>query len=74
MPNQQIKTEFPHVREWEWNYPTTMYGCNKLHCEMLGIYYSEHYMQKEADKPVTLDFRALRFPFWSALTRPERRD
>jgi nucleoside-diphosphate-sugar epimerase len=71
MPNQEIKTQFPHVREWEWNYPTTMYGCNKLYCEMLGIYYSEHYMQLAADKPVTLDFRALRFPgLVSAYTVP----
>jgi threonine 3-dehydrogenase len=45
MPNAKIKTEFPHVREWEWNYPTTMYGCNKLYCEMLGIYYSQYYRQ-----------------------------
>ena len=40
MPDLEVKIQFPHVREWEWNYPTTMYGCNKLYCEMLGIYYS----------------------------------
>ena len=40
MPDLETKGKFPHVREWEWNYPTTMYGCNKLYCEMLGIYYS----------------------------------
>ncbi|MBN2551104.1 MAG: NAD-dependent epimerase/dehydratase family protein [Anaerolineales bacterium] len=71
MPDLQVKAQYPHVREWEWNYPTTMYGCNKLYCEMLGIYYSQHYRQLAADKPVMLDFRALRFPgLISAFTVP----
>ena len=71
MPNLETKAQFPKVREWEWNYPTTMYGCNKLYCEMLGIYYSQHYRQLAADRPVTLDFRALRFPgLISAFTVP----
>ena len=48
-----------------------MYGCNKLYCEQLGIYYSDHYRQLAADRPVTLDFRALRFPgLISAFTVP----
>ena len=38
------------VREWEWNYPRTMYGCNKLYCEQLGIYFSKHYRQLAADR------------------------
>jgi nucleoside-diphosphate-sugar epimerase len=71
MPNLEIKAEFPHVREWEWNYPTTMYGCNKLYCEMLGIYFSQYYRQLAVDRPVTLDFRGLRFPgLVSAFTLP----
>jgi threonine 3-dehydrogenase len=71
MPNLDIKAQFQHVREWEWNYPTTMYGCNKLYCEMLGIYYSLHYRQLAVDRPVCLDFRGLRFPgLISALTVP----
>jgi nucleoside-diphosphate-sugar epimerase len=71
MPNLAVKAQFPHVREWEWNYPTTMYGCNKLYCEMLGIYYSQYYRQLAADRPVTLDFRGLRFPgLVSAFTVP----
>jgi len=28
------------VKENEWNAPQTMYGCNKLYCEKLGVYYS----------------------------------
>lgn len=71
MPNLEIKGQYPRVREWEWNYPTTMYGCNKLYCEMLGIYYSQFYRQLAVDRPVCLDFRALRFPgLISAFTVP----
>ena len=71
VPDLEIKAQFPHVREWEWNYPRTMYGCNKLYCEMLGIYYSQHYQQLAADRPVMLDFRAVRFPgLISAFTLP----
>ncbi len=71
MPNLEVKSKFPQVREWEWNYPTTMYGCNKLYCEMLGIYYTEHFRQLAAERPVTLDFRGLRFPgLVSAFTVP----
>jgi nucleoside-diphosphate-sugar epimerase len=62
MPDLETKAKFPRVREWEWNYPTTMYGCNKLYGELLGTYYSRHYKQLAETTPVMLDFRALRFP------------
>ncbi len=61
------------VKEEEWNAPHTMYGCNKLYCEKLGIYYSRYYGQKHLDPnpPVMLDFRAIRFPgLISAFTLP----
>jgi nucleoside-diphosphate-sugar epimerase len=59
------------VREWEWNYPTTMYGCNKLYCEMLGIYFCQYFRQLAADRPVAPDFRSVRFPgLISAFTVP----
>lgn len=71
MPNLEVKSQYPRVREWEWNYPTTMYGANKLYCEMLGNYYSQYYRQLAADRPITVDFRALRFPgLISAFTVP----
>ena len=71
LPDLDTKTQYARVREWEWNYPRTMYGCNKLYCEQLGIYFSEHYRQLAADRPVKLDFRALRFPgLISAFTVP----
>jgi threonine 3-dehydrogenase len=71
MPDLEVKERFPKVREWEWNYPRTMYGCNKLYCELLGTYYSQHFRQLAADRPVMLDFRCVRFPgLISAFTVP----
>lgn len=71
LPDLDTKIQYARVREWEWNYPRTMYGCNKLYCEQLGIYYSRYYRQLAADRPVMLDFRSLRFPgLISAFTLP----
>lgn len=65
------KGVYQRVREWEWNQPRTMYGCNKLYCEMLGQYFGKHYRQLAVEQPVTLDFRAVRFPgLISAFTLP----
>ncbi len=61
------------VTEDVYNTPHTMYGCNKLYCEKLGMYYSHYNGQRhlDPDPPVMLDFRALRFPgLISALTLP----
>jgi nucleoside-diphosphate-sugar epimerase len=71
LPDLETKNQYARVREWEWNYPRTMYGANKLYCELLGIYFSEHYRQLADRQPVMLDFRALRFPgLVSAFTLP----
>jgi nucleoside-diphosphate-sugar epimerase len=71
MPDQETKARFPRVREWEWNYPITMYGCNKLYAEMLGTYFCKYYRQLAAERPVMLDFRSVRFPgLISAYTVP----
>jgi len=71
LPDMETKLAYTRVREWEWNNPRTMYGCNKLYCEQLGIYYSKYYRQLAADLPVMLDFRCLRFPgLISAFTVP----
>ncbi len=71
MPDVETKKNYTKVREWEWNYPRTMYGCNKLYCEQLGIYFSRYYRQLAADRPVMLDFRSVRFPgLISAFTIP----
>jgi threonine 3-dehydrogenase len=61
------------VKEEEHNNPHTMYGCNKLYCEKLGIYYSKYFGQKHLDEapPHFLDFRSIRFPgLISAFTLP----
>ena len=71
LPDQETKNQYAKVREWEWNYPRTMYGANKLYCELLGIYFSDYYRQLADHQPVMLDFRALRFPgLISAVTLP----
>lgn len=71
LPDLDTKATYTRVREWEWNNPRTMYGCNKLYCEQLGTYFSKYYRQLAADLPVMLDFRCLRFPgLISAFTVP----
>lgn len=71
IPDLETKARFPQVREWEWNYPITMYGCNKLYCEMLGTYFSRYFRQLAVECPVMLDFRSVRFPgLISAFTIP----
>jgi threonine 3-dehydrogenase len=71
LPDLETKAAYTRVREWEWNNPRTMYGCNKLYCEQLGIYFSKYYRQLAADLPKMLDFRCLRFPgLISAFTVP----
>jgi len=71
MPDLETKSKYARVREWEWNYPRTMYGANKLYCEMLGKYFSEYYMQLAVEQPVKLDFRSVRYPgLISAFTAP----
>ena len=71
LPESASKGLYQQVREWEWNQPRTMYGCNKLYCEMLGEYYSKHFRQLAAQQPTMVDFRAVRFPgLISAFTLP----
>jgi threonine 3-dehydrogenase len=67
------KRQAGRVSEDQFNAPRTMYGCNKLYCEKLGMYYSRYCGQHHLDPvpPVMLDFRALRFPgLISAMTLP----
>jgi len=73
MANADEKKKAGVVREDAWNTPHTMYGCNKLYCEKLGMYYGKYYGQKHLDvnPPTMLDFRAIRFPgLISAFTLP----
>jgi threonine 3-dehydrogenase len=73
MGNVEVKNAAGRVKEFEYNTPHTMYGCNKLYCEKLGMYYSKYYGQKHLDEkpPHMLDFRSIRFPgLISAFTLP----
>jgi nucleoside-diphosphate-sugar epimerase len=72
LPDLDTKARAGRVREDEWTQPTTMYGCNKLYCELLGRYYARHYKQLSAESATgRVDFRAVRFPgLISAVTVP----
>jgi threonine 3-dehydrogenase len=73
MANLEMKKSAGRVKENDSNTPHTMYGCNKLYCEKLGMYYSKYYGQKHLDEtpPHFLDFRSIRFPgLISAFTLP----
>jgi threonine 3-dehydrogenase len=72
VPDLETKQATGCVTEDEYLHPTTMYGCNKLYCELLGTYYARHYKQLAAE-PMRgrVDFRCVRFPgLISALTMP----
>ena len=73
LPDTATKEKAGRIAEEQYNCPRTMYGCNKLYCEKLGVYYSCFIGQRHLDPrpPVMLDFRALRFPgLISAFTLP----
>jgi threonine 3-dehydrogenase len=72
LPDLETKLRAGGLREDEWAYPTTMYGCNKLYCEQLGRYYARHYKQLAAETASgKVDFRCVRFPgLISAVTVP----
>ena len=72
LPDLETKHLAGKLKEDQFNTPTTMYGCNKLYGELLGIYYAGHYKQLSADRvPGKVDFRCIRFPgLISAVTLP----
>jgi len=72
IPNRALKDQAAAVGEDDFNFPITMYGCNKLYCEQLGRYFTLYYKQLSAEpKSSGVDFRSIRFPgLISALTTP----
>jgi nucleoside-diphosphate-sugar epimerase len=72
LPDLETKQAAGRIQEDEYLHPTTMYGCNKLYCELLGTYYARHYKQLAAESMSgRVDFRCVRFPgLISALTMP----
>ena len=63
LPSLEEKLTAGAIKEDDFRYPQTMYGCNKLYCESLGDYYS-HFFQRLSAKSSSglVDFRAIRFP------------
>ncbi len=72
LPSLEEKNKAGALTESQYLFPQTMYGCNKLYCELLGSYYAQHYQRLAADAgTIRVDFRAIRFPgLISALTAP----
>jgi nucleoside-diphosphate-sugar epimerase len=72
LPDLATKRAAGKVSEDQFLHPTTMYGCNKLYCELLGGYYARHYKQLAAEAMSgKIDFRCVRFPgLISAVTTP----
>lgn len=71
LPDLKTKYRVPPLTEDQYTDPTTMYGCSKLYCEKVGVYYSQHYLQLADVIPTRMDFRAVRFPgIISAFTVP----
>jgi len=71
LPDLKTKQSIPPVKENQFTEPTTMYGCSKLYCEKVGVYYSENFHQLSDQIPTRVDFRAIRFPgIISAFTVP----
>ncbi len=71
--NLQDKEKSGKIKEHASDFPTTMYGVNKLYCEHLGRYYAKYYKQLSADRDrsIYVDFRSIRFPgLISAVTVP----
>ena len=48
-PDLASKQTAGSVKEEDCNTPHTMYGCNKLYCEKLGLYYSRFNGQRHLD-------------------------
>lgn len=72
LPDLETKHRAGRVKEDEWTRPATMYGCNKLYCELVGDYYARHYKRLAAEpQGGRVDFRGVRFPgLISAATVP----
>ncbi|MEO1279244.1 MAG: NAD-dependent epimerase/dehydratase family protein, partial [Planctomycetota bacterium] len=63
LPSEAEKRRASAVREDQFLTPITMYGVNKLCCEHLGRYYSEHYrLLGGGDASAPIDFRCVRYP------------
>lgn len=71
LPDLATKHQAGRLKEDDHLTPSTMYGCNKLYCERVGVYYGNHYQQLSGEAQRGIDFRCVRFPgLISAFTVP----
>ncbi len=59
LPDAATKQAAGALREDDGLKPSSVYGCNKLYCEMLGTYFA---LRARKEGTPGLDFRAIRFP------------
>jgi nucleoside-diphosphate-sugar epimerase len=59
LPDRRTKEAEGALREGQWLHPSSIYGCNKLYCELVGAYLSR---RAPGAAEQVLDFRAIRFP------------
>jgi len=63
LPNKNNNPDAEKVTENQYLNPITLYGTNKLACEQLGVYFSNHYRLLDDEFSAgKVDFRCLRFP------------
>lgn len=63
LSNKNNEPDAAKITEDQYLTPITLYGTNKLACEQLGIYFSNHYRLLDDDfTSGKVDFRCLRFP------------
>ena len=63
MTDIDTKNSAGPVSEDDYRHPETIYGCNKLYCENLGIYFSRFYKRLSAESSRgRVDFRSIRLP------------
>lgn len=61
IPDIKTKQKAGKVKEDQYLNPITMYGINKLYCELLGSYFSSNFQQLISNRHF-IDFRCVRFP------------
>ena len=59
MQDAATKLAAPPVHEDQFAQPGSIYGCNKLYCELLGAYWTR---RAASDAAPGIDFRSIRFP------------
>ncbi len=62
IPTLAAKVAAGKVKEDRFLNSITMYGINKLYCENLGAYFSDHFRMLSPEPELKIDFRSMRLP------------